>query len=117
MEQKPKKQRTVEQTEKFIENAARRNGWVPNPEKDFTSFIAEGLTENANRYGFYMCPCRDGDGDRKADADICCPCVYAKADIAEYGQCFCGLFESPEKAATNPTADQIPERRQTSEPF
>lgn len=107
----PKKQRSVEQTHQFIRKAAARNGWVPNPDSEFVQVIAEGLTTNANRYGFYMCPCRDGDGDRQADKDIVCPCIYAPQDIAEYGQCYCGLFESEEKARTNPYADQIPERR------
>lgn len=104
-------ERSVEQTRRFIERAAERNGWVANPDTTFTETIAEGLTTNANRFGYYLCPCRDGDGDRKADRDIVCPCVYAPKDIAEYGQCFCGLFLSPEKAEQNPEVRQIPERR------
>lgn len=104
--------RTQEQTRQFIEHAARHNGWEPNPDESFREIIAEGLTTNANRHGYYLCPCRDGDGDRKADRDIVCPCIYARADIEEYGQCFCGLFLSSEKAReTPPVVEQIPERR------
>lgn len=104
--------RTIEQTQQFIANAARRNGWVANPDTEFTKTIAEGLTTNVNRFGYYLCPCRDGDGDRAADQDIVCPCVYAVKDVEEYGQCFCGLFLSPEKAAEpSPEVRQIPERR------
>lgn len=109
--------RTIETTRTFIENAARRNGWVANPDTEFRETIAEGLTTNANRFGYYLCPCRDGDGDRKLDKDIVCPCVYAAKDVEEYGQCFCGLFLSPEKAQETPVeVNQIPERRyQTSD--
>jgi ferredoxin-thioredoxin reductase catalytic chain len=105
-------ERSIEQTRTFIEKAARHNGWVPNPDAEFRETIAEGLTTNANRFGYYLCPCRDGDGDRHEDRDIVCPCVYAKKDVEEYGQCFCGLFLSEEKAAENPPeVRQIPERR------
>jgi ferredoxin-thioredoxin reductase catalytic subunit len=106
------KKRTLENTEEFIQNAARHYGWVANPDDEFRGTIAEGLTTNAQRFGYYLCPCRDGDGDRDADADIVCPCVYAGPDIDDYGQCFCGLFLSKEKAASGDTAvNQIPERR------
>lgn len=104
-------ERTEEQTHSFIRNAAKRNGWVVNPDSDFVGVLAEGLTVNVNRYGYYLCPCRDGDGERKTDRDITCPCVYAQKDIEEYGQCFCGLFLSPEKGESNPEVTQIPERR------
>ncbi len=108
-----KKKRTLQQTEEFIHNAAEHYGWAANPDDDFRRTIAEGLTTNANRFGYYLCPCRDGDGDRRADDDIVCPCVYADPDIDEYGQCFCGLFLSRKKAASGDTeVNQIPERRQ-----
>ena len=105
------KERSQEDTLRFIDKAAAHNGWVPNPDRDFVGVLAEGLTTNANRYGYYLCPCRDGDGDRREDKDIVCPCVYAAADVAEYGHCFCGLFLSPEKARENAQVSQIPERR------
>jgi ferredoxin-thioredoxin reductase catalytic subunit len=110
-----KKDRTLQQTELFIQNAAKRNGWVANPDESFRRILAEGLTTNVNRHGYYLCPCRDGEGDRRADGDIVCPCIYATADIEEYGQCFCGLFLSKEKAALGIVeVNQIPERRPRS---
>lgn len=105
------RERTQADTLKFIEKAAAHNGWNPNPDQEFVATLAEGLTTNANRYGYYLCPCRDGDGDRREDKDIVCPCVYAREDIRDYGQCFCGLFLAPEKARDNPEVSQIPERR------
>lgn len=108
-----KKERTVADTEEFIRNAARHYGWAANPDDSFRGVIAEGLTTNANRFGYYLCPCRDGDGDRDADADIVCPCVYADPDIDEYGQCFCGLFLSKGRVERGETeVGQIPERRE-----
>lgn len=104
-------ERTQEQTLTFIHKAAERNGWVANPDTDFTGTLAAGLTTNVNRHGYYLCPCRDADGERSADRDIICPCVYAKPDVEEYGQCFCGLFLSPEKAESDAPIAQIPERR------
>lgn len=95
----------------FIRNVARVRGWVANPDQTFRGLLAEGLTANRERYGYYLCPCRDGDGDRKADRDIVCPCVYAKQDVEEHGQCFCGLFLSPERAQNPEPPHQIPERR------
>ena len=108
--------RTIEQTQTFIEKAAAHNGWVANPDTEFREALAEGLTTNVNRFGYYLCPCRDGDGDRQADKDIVCPCIYAKKDVEEYGQCFCGLFLSPEKARKGSVeVQQIPERRNQPE--
>lgn len=104
-------ERSVEQTLQFIRKAAEKRGWVPNPDRSFVESLAEGLTVNVNRYGYYLCPCRDGEGNRQDDSDIVCPCAYAEADIREYGHCFCALFLSPEKARNNPEVTQIPERR------
>lgn len=104
-------ERSIEQTRQFIDRAAERKGWVPNPDTEFRETIAEGLTTTVNRHGYYLCPCRDGDGDREADRDIICPCVYAQKDIDEYGHCFCGLFLSKNHAEQNLPIAQIPERR------
>lgn len=103
--------RSQDQTLRFIRKAAGHYGWVLNPDSEFVDTLAEGLTVNANRHGYYLCPCRDGDGDRRADRDIVCPCVYAAKDIEEYGQCFCGLFLSRQRAADPAPVSQIPERR------
>ncbi len=103
--------RSKDDTLQFIRNAAKHNAWAVNPDTGFVETLAEGLTVNVNRYGYYLCPCRDGDGSRAEDKDIICPCVYAKKDVDEYGQCFCGLFLAPEKAEEDPSVSQIPERR------
>ena len=105
------KTKTPAQTKEFVEAVANKQQWKINPERNFVEKITEGLTTNHNRYGYFLCPCRDGDGLRETDRDIICPCAYAKADIAESGHCFCGLFLSSDFAASGATPDTIPERR------
>lgn len=103
--------RTEEQTREFVHKVAEKGGFTVNPDSEFTEHLISGLTVNVNRYGYYACPCRDASGDRAADRDICCPCVYNRADQEEYGQCFCALFLSGAKAAGTEEPGQIPERR------
>lgn len=104
-------EKTPEEAAEFIQNVARKRGWVANPDDSFRSILAEGLATNVNRYGYYLCPCRDGDGEKAADRDIVCPCIYAEPDIQEHGQCFCGLFLSEERSRSSEPLTQIPERR------
>lgn len=103
-----------EETEKtlgFIHRAAQLKGWEVNGEIPFVRRIAQGLATNKERHGYFLCPCRDGDGERALDRDIICPCVYAGPDINEYGQCLCGLFLSSEFKASGKEPQGIPERR------
>ena len=47
----------------FASMVAAKQGWVLNPDAEFTQdLVEEGLTTNWNRYGYYLCPCRDTDG-------------------------------------------------------
>jgi ferredoxin-thioredoxin reductase catalytic chain len=103
--------KSPEDARQFMRAVANHQGWALNPDDAFLSDLAEGLARNYNAYGYYLCPCRDGDNDREADHDIICPCDYARADIDEYGHCFCGLFLSREFASGDRTPRPIPERR------
>jgi ferredoxin-thioredoxin reductase catalytic subunit len=51
--------RTEEQTATFAAMVAAKQGWVLNPDSEFTQSLVAGLTVNWNRYGYYLCPCRD----------------------------------------------------------
>jgi ferredoxin-thioredoxin reductase catalytic chain len=104
-------EKTIEGTRRFTEMVARKQGWVLTRDKAFYDDLVEGLTTNWNRYGYYLCPCRDTEGSREADADVLCPCVYAKSDIAAYGHCFCSLYWSQEFADAGGVPSGIPERR------
>ena len=73
--------------------------------------LLEALLANKQRYGYMACPCRLASGDREADKDIVCPCVYREPDVREFGSCYCNLYVS--KAWNDGTLAHayIPERR------
>lgn len=99
------------QTDLFANMVAKKQGWELNPDKEFTDSLITGLTTNWNRYSYYLCPCRDSDGSREADANIICPCVYAKADVEEYGHCFCALYLRKGFSGSGGVPGGIPDRR------
>lgn len=73
--------------------------------------LLASLLANKDRYGYMVCPCRLASGDREADHDIICPCVYRAPDVEEFGSCYCNLYVS--KAWNDGTIDHayVPERR------
>ena len=105
------KPKTDAETLAFAEAVANRQGWELNPDIDLRDMVLRGLRINHERFGFFQCPCRDGDGDPVKDKDIRCPCVYAKPDIAEFGQCYCGLYLADGFTASGRLPESIPERR------
>jgi ferredoxin-thioredoxin reductase catalytic subunit len=105
------RRKSTEDARRFVESVAQHQGWALHPDTEFLSDLVSGLAHNYNSYGYYLCPCRDGDGERAADRDIICPCVYARPDQKEYGHCFCGLFLTKEFAASGQSPRPIPERR------
>lgn len=105
------KEKTAADTAAFVEAVASKQGWVANPDREFTASLVEGLTVNWNRYGYFLCPCRDTEGSREADAAVICPCAYAQADIDEHGHCFCALYLRPDFASSGGVPAGIPDRR------
>jgi ferredoxin-thioredoxin reductase catalytic subunit len=103
--------KTDADTEAFAQAVAKTQAWVLNPDTEFRGMVIRGLTTNHERYGFFMCPCRDSAGDPIKDKDLRCPCAYARADIAEFGQCYCGLYLSSDFVARGRQPESIPERR------
>jgi ferredoxin-thioredoxin reductase catalytic subunit len=73
--------------------------------------LLEALLLNKERYGYMACPCRLAAGDRDADKDIICPCLYRAPDVEQYGSCYCNLYVS--KAWNDGTIEHpyVPERR------
>lgn len=63
-------------------------GYHLNPDGEFLMELCEGLALNQDRYGYMLCPCRLGEGDRRADLDIICPCDYRDDDLDEYDTCY-----------------------------
>jgi ferredoxin-thioredoxin reductase catalytic chain len=73
--------------------------------------LLEALLVNKDRYGYMACPCRLASGDREADKDIICPCVYREPDVQEYGSCYCNLYVSREWNEGTLVHEYVPERR------
>ena len=71
-----------------LKEQAESFGYHLNPDEDTTLFLVDGLHRNQERYGYMVCPCRVGEGDREKDLDIICPCDYRDADLVEFGQCY-----------------------------
>ena len=86
-------------------------GYYFNKDREFVMELLSALNLNKDRYGYMACPCRLASGNRDADKDICCPCVYREPDVAEFGSCYCGLYVSEEWNTGNRKFDYIPERR------
>jgi len=108
------KKKSKEDARAFIEAVAKHQSWELNPDPAFLDDLSSGLAQNYNRYGYFLCPCRDGDGERSTDQDIICPCRYAIPDQEEYGYCYCGLFLTKEFRESGEEPRPIPERRPDS---
>jgi len=86
-------------------------GYYFNKDKEYVLELLAALNVNKDRYGYMACPCRLASGDREADRDIFCPCVYREPDVAEYGSCYCGLYVSADWNAGKIETEYVPERR------
>lgn len=86
-------------------------GYFFNTDKERTFELLEALLLNRERYGYMGCPCRLLSGDRQADRDIICPCVYSVPDIDDFGSCYCNLYVSEDWNSGKTPRDYVPERR------
>ncbi len=78
-------------TQELYERLKRVNepkGYFFNKDRALVDDLLDGLLLNKERYGYMLCPCRLGTGDREKDRDIICPCDYREPDVAEYGACY-----------------------------
>ncbi|WP_028973632.1 ferredoxin-thioredoxin reductase catalytic domain-containing protein [Spirochaeta cellobiosiphila] len=105
---------TKEQLHNYLQKQANLNNWIINWNSEFTSTIIDGLFVNYSRYNCLLCPCRESHEQKGTDHDILCPCHYAKDDIIEYQQCYCGLFLHPNSEDFSQEPQSIPDRRDDS---
>ncbi|WP_054033845.1 ferredoxin-thioredoxin reductase catalytic domain-containing protein [Desulfatitalea tepidiphila] len=101
-------------TQQLYENLKKiqeAKGYYFNKDKARVFELLDALLKNKDRYGYMACPCRLASGNREADKDIVCPCVYREPDVKEFGSCYCNLYVS--KAWNDETIphDYVPERR------
>lgn len=86
-------------------------GYYFNSDREKVMEMLKGLLLNKERYGYMVCPCRLASGNRDADRDIICPCEYRKADVEEYGSCYCALYVSKDWNENKIEHKYVPERR------
>ncbi len=86
-------------------------GYFFNQDKEKVFDLLESLLVNKSRYGYMACPCRLAAGDRQADKDIVCPCVYREPDVQEFGSCYCSLYVSKAWNENSIPHAYVPERR------
>ena len=86
-------------------------GYFFNKDRERVFDLLDALLANKERYGYMACPCRLAAGDREADRDIICPCVYREPDVAEFGSCYCNLYVSEDWNEGRSEGEYVPERR------
>ena len=101
----------IEKVYQRLDKEATASGYNLNPDSEHTKLLVEGLLTNEQRYGYWACPCRLAEGEKKEDLDIICPCDYRDADLNEYGACYCGLYVSNDIKEGKKELSSIPERR------
>lgn len=102
----------VEELYEALRKVQEPKGYFFNKDKTRVMELLEALRTNKERYGYMSCPCRLAAGDREADKDIICPCVYREADVREYGSCYCNLYVSREWNEEKIPHAYVPERRE-----
>lgn len=101
----------VQQLYENLKKVQEAKGYYFNKDKGRVFELLEALMVNKQRYGYMACPCRLAAGDRDADKDIICPCVYRTPDVEEFGSCYCNLYVSQQWNEEKIPHDYVPERR------
>lgn len=86
-------------------------GYYFSTDREHVYGLLEALLVNKERYGYMACPCRLASGNRDADRDIICPCVYRAPDVEAYGSCYCNLYVSKPWNEGAVEHQYVPERR------
>lgn len=101
----------IEELYERLKKIQEAKGYYFNKDKERVFELLEALLINKDRYGYMACPCRLAAGEKEADRDIICPCVYRKPDVEEFGSCYCNLYVSREWNDETIPHEYIPERR------
>jgi ferredoxin-thioredoxin reductase catalytic subunit len=96
---------TMEKTKKFTDKVNKQFGWVYNPNEDVNEGVTMGLARHKMLYNKRFCPCfmvLEEDGKHVSADNRICPCPQAiEKEVPEEGKCHCGIFCTPEYAATH----------------
>ena len=101
----------AEELYEMLKKSQEPKGYYFNKDRQRVMDLMAALLVNKARYGYMACPCRLASGDKDADRDIICPCVYREPDVAEYGSCYCNLYVSKAWNEDEMPHAYVPERR------
>jgi ferredoxin-thioredoxin reductase catalytic subunit len=101
----------AEELYEMLKKSQEPKGYYFNKDRQRVMDLMAALLVNKARYGYMACPCRLASGDKEADRDIICPCVYREPDVAEYGSCYCNLYVSKAWNEDEMPHAYVPERR------
>lgn len=101
----------AEELYEVLRKSQEPKGYYFNKDRQRVMDLMEALLVNKQRYGYMACPCRLAAGDKEADRDIICPCIYREPDVAEYGSCYCNLYVSKAWNEDEMPHPYVPERR------
>ncbi|MBT8342342.1 MAG: ferredoxin:thioredoxin reductase [Desulfatitalea sp.] len=101
----------VQQLYQNLKRIQEAKGYYFSNEREHVLELLDALLVNKARYGYMACPCRLAAGDKAADRDIICPCVYREPDVAEFGSCYCNLYVSQDWNEGKTPHAYVPERR------
>jgi ferredoxin-thioredoxin reductase catalytic subunit len=101
----------AEELYEMLKKSQEPKGYYFNKDRQRVMDLMAALLVNKERYGYMACPCRLASGDKEADRDIICPCVYREPDVAEYGSCYCNLYVSKAWNEDEIPHAYVPERR------
>lgn len=104
-------QEDIDRTYEKLKKDAESGGYRLNADAAFVKELIAGILTNAERYGYWACPCRLASGNRDDDLDMICPCDYRDADLNEFGACYCALYVSDEILSGGKELSSIPDRR------
>lgn len=100
----PEFQTRMEKTIEFTDKVCESQGWVYNPQLEVNEGVQMGLARNKMMYNKLFCPCfmvEEIDAKPQSVDNRICPCKPAiEKEIPEDGSCHCGIFCTPEFAAT-----------------
>jgi rhodanese-related sulfurtransferase/ferredoxin-thioredoxin reductase catalytic subunit len=100
----PEFQAELEKTIEFTDKVNNQFNWEYNPQTEVNEGVQMGLARNKMMYGKRFCPCfmvEEVDGKHRSVDNRTCPCKPAiNEEIPEKGVCHCGIFCTPEYAAS-----------------
>jgi ferredoxin-thioredoxin reductase catalytic subunit/rhodanese-related sulfurtransferase len=101
-------QTELKKTIDFTDKVIKQFGFAYNPDSEILQSVQFGLTRNKLIYDKRYCPCFFVTGNKEEDR--ICPCKPALGhEIPDEGSCHCGIFCTPEFAASKSAEEKLEE--------